>query len=109
MTLEKERQLKLAGMDRASQGSDPVWREYAYVTLLEVAAQQKTVHVDDLHAVIEWHPANPNAWGAVWQKAIRRGVLAKTGLYRPTRLPGKHAHEYPCYTSLIYGQKEAAA
>ncbi|HXI15184.1 MAG TPA: hypothetical protein VNM48_02350 [Chloroflexota bacterium] len=109
MTLEKEVQLKLEGMDRASAASDPVWREYAYGKLLEVAARQKSVHVDDLHAVIEWHPASPNAWGGVWQRAIRRGVLAKTGLYRPTRLPGKHAHDYPCYRSLVYGQREAAA
>ena len=109
MTLKQEIQLKLEGMDHVSAASDPVWREYAYLTLLEVAAQRKTVHVDDLHAVIAWHPASPNAWGGVWQRAIRRGVLAKTGLYRPTRLPGKHAHDYPCYRSLVYGQREVAA
>jgi hypothetical protein len=43
----------------------------------------------------------PNAYGAVWQRAIRSGLLAKTGRTRPSRQPGKNAHEYPVYRSLV--------
>ena len=89
-------------MARAAAGADPAWREFAFLALRGLAQQQREVHVDDLYAACGWHPPRPNAWGAVWQRAIREGVLQKTGRSRVTRLPEKHAHDYPVYRSLLF-------
>lgn len=100
----REQDLKQQGIGRAVGHEDATWKGYASLKLEELAKRQPFVHVDDLYPVIEWFPRNPNSWGAIWQSAIRRGVLRKTGRTRPTKLPGKHAHAYPCYESLIYGR-----
>jgi hypothetical protein len=97
---------KWEGMGRAAAGAGPVWREFAYLALRGLALTRREVHVDDLYAACAWHPPRPNAWGAVWQRALREGLLEKTGRTRPTRLPEKHAHEYPLYRSLIYAGED---
>lgn len=89
--------------------ADPHWRDYIDAKLEGLARERKTIHVDDLYAVIDRYPDSPNSWGSIWQRAIKRGVLAKTGLSRPTKLPGKHSHEYPVYRSLFYQRPEAPA
>jgi hypothetical protein len=93
---------KRAGIARAVAGAGPVWREFAYLALQALARRQREVHVDDLYAACPWRPPRPNAWGAVCQRALREGLLARTGRTRPTRLPEKHAHEYPLYRSLAF-------
>lgn len=93
---------KRAGIAQASAAADPVWREVAYLALQALARRQSEVHVDDLYAACPWRPLRANAWGAVWQRALRQGLLEKTGRTRPTRLPEKHAHEYPLYRSRVF-------
>ena len=100
---------KREGTARADAGADPVWREAAYLALQGLARTRSEVHVDDLYATCAWRPPRPNAWGAVWQRALREGLLVKTGRSRPTRLPEKHAHDYPVYRSLIFRRDGAPA
>ena len=100
---------KQAGVARAAAGADPVWRETAYRVLRALARSRREVHVDDFYAACPWHPARPNAWAAVWQRALREGLLAKTGRTRPTRLPEKQAHDYPLYRSLAFRGGHGAA
>ena len=105
--LDAGRTRRDAGMQRAAEnaeGAEPGWADYALGLLRSLCERQPTVHVDDLSAICERQPASPNAWGAVWQRARRRGLIAKTGHERPTRLPGKHAHSMPIYRSLVYRQ-----
>ncbi len=96
------------GIARATSGQPIGWPEYAYETLVALAREQPTVFVDDYYARLTWFGDHPNAMGGIWTKAMRAGVLVKSGKERPTRLPGKNAHPYPIYTSLIYGQHEGA-
>lgn len=96
-----------AGVDAAAAAQGTQWGVYAAGLLEGLARALPEVHTDDLARVIEWHPAHFNAYGAVWQRALRSGLLAKTGRTRPSKQPGKHAHEYPVYRSLVFG-KEAA-
>jgi hypothetical protein len=57
------------------------------------------VHVDDVLAIFGEAPAHPNAWGAVWARAIRDGVIRRGSLVRESRAPRKHRHCYPVYVS----------
>jgi hypothetical protein len=95
------RERREVGMDLAAAAQGTAWSSYCYGLLEGLAAELPEVHTDDLARVIEWHPAHFNAYGAVWQRAIRSGLLAKTGRTRPSRQPGKNAHEYPVYRSLV--------
>lgn len=97
-----EEDKKQAGMERAAAGEGPEWRDYAYSCLEALAKRQRTLFVDDLYAACDWLPRNPNAWGSVWARAKREGLIEKTGQMRPSRLPGKHAHEYVVYRSLVW-------
>lgn len=100
--------LRDAGMTQASEAQeskDPGWRVRAYAAIHLVAAAQDSVHVDDIRAVFREPPLHPNAWGAVWMRAIRAGIISHSGRVRPCRSdPRKHAHQYPVYDSLVYSR-----
>jgi hypothetical protein len=49
-------------------------------------------------------PRHPNAWGAVWHRAIRDGVIRRSGEFRESRDPRKHRHCYPVYVSQLQTQ-----
>ena len=91
-----------AGMACAARAQGTQWGEYAYGLLEQLCRERPEVHTDDLAAVLEWHPASPNAMGAVWGRAIRNGLIERTGALRTSRQPEKHAHSYPIYSSLVY-------
>lgn len=103
-SVEAER-LRDRGMAIASDAQDgtvPNWSALAYMAILNVSRLQETVHVDDVRAIFGHEPAHHNAWGAVWMRAIRDGVLDRTGTVRPSTDPKKHAHNYPIYRSLKF-------
>ncbi len=98
------------GIERATGASSPIWRELAYRALVDLARTQPTVHIDDLMRVVSRpDDGHPNANGGIWLRAIRAGVIERSGEYVATALPGKRRHVYPRYTSLVYGQRKAAA
>lgn len=100
------KQLRDEGMAVASAAQDsmlPAWSTAAYAAILSIARHQPTVHVDDVLMIFHRRPAHYNAWGAVWMKAIKAGVLARTGTVRQCSVdPGKHAHQYPIYRSMVF-------
>jgi hypothetical protein len=81
----------------------PGWAERAYQAIRTVAWCSPTVHVDDVLRVFPDRPLHPNAWGAIWSRAIRERVISRTGQIRETQDRRKHRHQYPVYRSLIYG------
>ncbi|MGU3403400.1 hypothetical protein [Methylobacterium brachiatum] len=97
-----------AGMEAAAEAEahrQPAFAVAAYAAILSVATRQGTLHVDDVLPACSVRPASPNAWGSVWQKAIRDGVIVKTGRTRPCATDRrKHAHEYPVYASGLFGR-----
>jgi hypothetical protein len=97
--------LRDAGMAIASAAQEraaPGWADRAYAAIVAVALAQDTVHVDDVRLIFKEAPSHPNAWGAVWTRAIKDGVIAATGTIRRTTDPRKHRHSYPIYRSLIF-------
>jgi hypothetical protein len=100
--------LRDRGMSLAAEAQGMEWSDLAYDTILRIAASQPTVHVDDVLAQFSVTPDHPNAWGAVWMRAIRAGVIEHSGTVRPSSDPKKHRHQYPVYRSRAY-RGEAAA
>lgn len=80
----------------------PDWSEQAFQAIVTVARRQSMVHVDDVWTKVP-PPHHHNAWGSVWMRAIKRGVIQKTDGRRHSIAPRKHKHEYPVYRSLIVG------
>ena len=82
-------------------GSD--FSEVAYAAICHVARRQSEVHVDDVLRFCKVRPSHPNAWGAVWVRAIKDGTLMRTGIVRPcVSDPLKHKHNYPVYRSGVF-------
>jgi hypothetical protein len=82
---------------------NPDFAETAYAAICHVARRQATVHVDDILQHCRVRPSSPNSWGAVWMRAIRDGVIERTGTVRPCVTdPGKHLHQYPIYASGLF-------
>jgi len=83
--------------------------EVAYAAICHVARRQCEVHVDDILRYIKIKPAHFNAWGGVWRRAIKDGVLLKApnDPHRPCLSdPAKHAHSYRVYQSgVFYGRR----
>ena len=95
-----------AGMGVAADAEDrdqPQFTETAYLTICRIAAVAAELHVDDVLGRCPLKPRHPNAWGAVWLRAVREKVIEHTGRVRPCRSDvKKNAHQYPVYRSLIY-------
>lgn len=89
------------GMASAISGQ-PDWGETAYLAICDIARRQRTVHVDDVLAVVSAKPRHPNAWGSIWMRAIREGIIERTGLVRKSEDAKKNSHQYPIYRSLMF-------
>ncbi len=98
--------LKQRGMFLATAAQEfvsPLWSERAYQAIRRLATRQQHVHVDDLLRTFMERPAHPNAFGAVWQRAIRERIIIHSGRVKPCTVdPTKHKHQSPVYLSLIY-------
>lgn len=112
---ERAAQLREAGMalaKGAQDGKDPAWAECAYAAIVAAAKLGPTVHVDNVLAIFKVAPSHPNAWGTVWLRAIKAGIISRTGTVKPCVTdPGKHKHQYPVYASNLHDvqRRERAA
>ncbi len=87
-------------------GSD--YSEALYAAICHVARRQCEVHVDDICHRLKARPLHPNCAGQVWRRAIKEGVLLKTGMVRPCLAdPVKHLHESPVYRSGLFHGRDA--
>ena len=94
------------GMNIAVSAQDaevPRWSDIAYAAIERVARRQIHVHIDNVLAENVPRPAHANAWGAVWMRAIRNGIIQRSNETRPCKADsGKHAHRYCVYFSCIH-------
>lgn len=79
---------------------NPDFSTEAMNAIRRVAARQEFLFVDDIISECRVEPLHFNAWGGVWMRAIRDGVIAPTKERRHSRDPKKHRHEYKVYRSL---------
>ena len=103
---DKAGALRDDGMALAAEAEDrssPEFRDIAYRAILNVASRQPTVHIDDVLAECKIRPLHPNAWGSVWTRAIKAGIIRSSGISRRCAVDiKKRKHVYPVYESTIF-------
>lgn len=96
------RRLKAEGMASVS-GHSPGFSEQAYQALVRVAKRQLVLFADDLVAELKGlQPNHCNAWGPIYQRAVRDGVIQRSREVRPSRVASKRCRLCPVYFSLIH-------
>jgi hypothetical protein len=109
--LEYARLRRDDGMAMASQAQDetqPNWSQIAYQAIENIARRQVHIHIDHVLCAGVPQPHHPNAWGSVWMRAIRNGIIQRSSETRPCTVdPIKNAHRYPVYFSRIYDPRTA--
>lgn len=110
--VEMAARLRDSGMSlalAAQDSKDPLWSDAAYAAIVAAAKLGPTVHVDDVLAIFKVPPIHANAWGQIWRRAIKAGVLERTGTIKPCLSdPKKRLHASPIYRSTLYRQERAA-
>lgn len=97
------------GMMRAARHAETVhvgWNDQAYAFLEAFAKQHKdfiSEDVSDASKKVEFpQPPTDRAWGSVYRKAIKEGIILQVGAGRSRR---RHASICPRWGSLIYRGK----
>lgn len=103
LELIEARKLRDEGMALAAHAQGQRWSDMAYAAIKAVAQRQVHVSINDVLREGTPEPVHPNAWGHVWLRAIREGIIQRTNqTVLCTVHKRKHAHRYPVYFSRIY-------
>lgn len=109
-TLDAARSARNHGMQVAIDHAEdraPGWGDVAYQFLVRYAASHcRFISEDVSDASKKWgmvQPPTDRAWGSVYRKAVRNGVIAQDGVGRSRR---RHASICPMWRSLVF--REAA-
>lgn len=99
--------LKDHGMLLASEAEDRErawWRHHALERLRDLAELSEFLDSDDLRDWGVEEPKHPNAWGSVWQKAVKEGWIEEAvgQQRRKSQRPTAHASKMTVYRSLIW-------
>lgn len=95
---QKQRDKGMSRAESAQERDRPGSIEEAFNALVSIAHRQAEIHANDLrHVKLERF----NAWGSIWQRAVREGIIARTDRVRPCVDPKKAAHLSPVYRSLV--------
>jgi hypothetical protein len=99
---ESGEQRRDRGMASVISHEEPTWMDTALWILkaycesnpeLEFTSQEfrlSTYMIDD-------EPSNPNAWGAFWMTAVKRGIVESTGRTVKATMPQSHATRLAVY------------
>lgn len=94
--------LRDEGMAQAASHA-PRFSDAAYAAIERIDRRQLVLFTDDLTDELKGlKPQHPNAFGAVWMRAIRAGLIQRTTETRASRDPAKHSHACPIYFSLVF-------
>lgn len=98
---EEGRRRRDEAIDRVRDHTPPGWMDAA-VDCVRIALQQfVTITTDDVRRVAGIRqipkPHDNRAWGAVMRRAIKSGLVVKTGEYVPTERPEAHRRPIPVY------------
>lgn len=99
--------LRDTGMRRveaAESERSPGWNEMALEEIHWWAIRQEYFTPDDVRIFIKAEPVKPQAWGAVWKKALSlKWIEPAPEKGRPKSFfPSQHSHRVDYYHSLIF-------
>lgn len=87
MSIEQGRQARdigVAAVDAAGFAAHRTWRPKAKEALSELIESGEPFTADDLRARVDEKPHHPNAIGALFNGAARRGLIRKIGYQQST-------------------------
>ncbi len=104
ITGEELRDEGMALSAEAEDRNNPGWDERALDAIRFVAEDNEYFTSDDVREHFSEEPHHPNAWGAVWKKAVRlRWIEEATDKPRvKSRRPLAHASKIPVYKSHLW-------
>ena len=91
--------LRDEGLAAVSDNAQP-WMDKALALLPQMSFWRHQVTGEDIHLWIEARIGPPhhfNAWGALVNTAVRRGIIEFADCYRKCTSPVRHAHRTPVY------------
>lgn len=90
-----------AALDRVRDNAGPGWFDRAIQIVRDVALNHETFTTDHIRAWAKRsnlpEAREPRAWGSVMSRAIKSGMIVKTGEYVPTLRPEAHRRPIPVY------------
>lgn len=95
MTLDEARRERDAAMAQADGGTDLTWQQDVEDAARKALAIAVLITADDLWNVGLRQPREPRALGPAMLRLVSRGILARTGDYRPSTR--RHATPVPVY------------
>ena len=95
---ERQRDAGMAQVDMATHES---WKMDADIFIETYLRTHPQLFVDDLWAAGLVKPPSPRALGPRVLSAAKRGLMKRSGFYRPS--VNSHMTEKPVWTSLVYG------
>ena len=106
---QKARQLRAEGIARVLQHADASWVEYALQGVLRYAKEHREFIGEDFRV---WYllnggmtPHHHNAWGALLNVAVKKGIVAPTDRMRQMNTEKSHARRSPLWASKVYEGK----
>ena len=99
---------KIEGIEQVLANERREWRQRALARIVRLAEQHRTFTADEVREAcsdIE-PPHHPNVWGAVMHKAIRAGIIRRTGELRRSTRKAAHSHSNPVWESLLWNQSK---
>ena len=94
--------LRDKGMQAAAAAQGQEWLGKAYEAIVTIAKHMPKFSVDDVLRIFTDQPRHPNAWGAVWRRARKEGIIISTGEIIRSTIPRKHRRFCLVYESTIY-------
>jgi hypothetical protein len=86
--------LRDEGTARVWENEVDEWKTLAWNALLLLADGGEPFTSEDVRA-IAGDPTRPNAFGSLFYKAARRGIIRRTGMSRKASRPSMHATDLP--------------
>lgn len=82
---------KVLGMARADEAADPDWKARVDAAIEQLASAGERFTAEDIRRIAGDPPDHPNAMGAHFNAAARRGLIEKVA-YRKARRASLHSH-----------------
>jgi hypothetical protein len=99
LTLDAVQRETGLAIELVDEHAPPEWRDEAFVFVTRYLESHEFMFVDDLWDAGLPAPPEGRALGAVFQRAVRAGLMVKSGQFRPSIR--SHLTEKPVWRSLI--------
>jgi len=94
--MNEGQKLKEQGMNLVFDASPTGWKLEVSVALFSFDDGVELIG-EDIRKRVASQPKHPNAWGAIINRYVRKGILVPTGNYIQSKSPANHARRVQVY------------